>query len=130
MSSVSWKGGESKGQEKKDKHKKRRAQGQPSLYEKTVDADFKEEEVHIPKDKVGLILGKKGWKKMDIISRSGIQDLVIKEDLVYIRGTEEQRTRAKQIIEKVLRVSFTFIFTPLMLLFIVLFVLCHSPNFL
>ena len=123
---MSWKGGESKGQEKKDKHKKRRAQGQ----KKTVDADFKEEEVHIPKDKVGLILGKKGWKKMDIISRSGIQDLVIKEDLVYITGTEEQRTRAKQIIEKVLRVSFTFIFTPLMLLFIVLFVLCHSPNFL
>lgn len=100
---MSWKGGESKGQEKKEKHKKRRAEGQPSWYEKTVDADFKEEEIHIPKDKVGLILGKKGWKKKDIITRSGIQDLVIKEDLVYIRGTEEQRTRAKQIIEKVLR---------------------------
>ena len=109
MSSVSWKGGESKGQEKKD---------------------FKEEEIHIPKDKVGLIFGKKGWKRMDIIARSGIQNLFIKEDLVYIRGTEEQRTRAKQIIEKVLRVSITFIFTPFMLLFIVLFVLCHSPNFL
>ena len=60
---MSWKGGESKGQEKKDKHKKRRAEGQPSWYEKTADADFKEEEIDIPKDKVGLILGKKVGKK-------------------------------------------------------------------
>ena len=63
MSSVSWKGGESKGQEKKEKHKKRRAEGQPSWYEKTVDADFKEEEIHIPKDKVGLIFRKKRLEK-------------------------------------------------------------------
>ena len=60
MSSVSLKGEESKGQEKKDEHKKRKAEGQPSWYEKAVTTNFKEEEIDIPKRKVGLIIGKKG----------------------------------------------------------------------
>lgn len=121
MSSVSLKGEESKGQEKKDEHKKQKAEGQPSWHEKAVTANFKEEEIDIPKRKVGLIIGKKGWRIKDIITRSGVQDLFIKEERVYIKGTDEQRTCAKQMIRKVLCVSFTFIFTPFMLLFIVLF---------
>ncbi|PFX17723.1 hypothetical protein AWC38_SpisGene17925 [Stylophora pistillata] len=103
MSSVSGKVEESKGQDRKDEHKKRRAEGEPSWYEIAVDANFEEEVLEIPKNKVGLVIGKKGWKREDIISRSGIWDLFIKEDLVYIRGTAEQRNSAKQIIEKVLR---------------------------
>ena len=123
MSSVSGKVEESKGQDRKDEHKKRRAEGEPSWYERAVDANFEEEELDIPKNKVGLVIGKRGWKREDIIARSGIRDLFIKEDLVYIRGTEEQRTSAKQIIEKVLRVSFAFIFTPFYVIINVLFVL-------
>lgn len=103
MSSVSGKVEESKGQDRKDEHKKRRAEGEPSWYEKAVDANFEEEVLDIPKNKVGLVIGKRGWKREDIIARSGIWDLFIKEDLVYIRGTGEQRISAKQIIEKVLR---------------------------
>ena len=48
----------------KDKRRKINIKNEEhKVKKKTVDADFKEEEVHIPKDKVGLILGKKGWKK-------------------------------------------------------------------
>ena len=110
MSSTSWEGHseESKGQETKDGHKKRRAEDEPSWYEKAVDANFEEEVIEIPKDKVGFVIGKKGWKKEDIINRSGIQTLYIKEDLVHLRGTEEQRTEAKRIIDMVLSVRFTF----------------------
>ncbi|KAJ7377599.1 hypothetical protein OS493_028159 [Desmophyllum pertusum] len=50
-----------------------------------------------------MFIGKKrGGKKKDIMERSGVQELFIKEDLVRLRGTKEQRANAKRIINMVL----------------------------
>lgn len=95
-----------------------RPEGEPSWYDKAVNASYEEEVMQIPNDKVGLVIGKQGWRKKDIMERSGVQTLFIKEDLVHLRGTKEQRANAKQIIDMVLSVSFKFPF------FIINFVYC------
>ena len=55
----------------------------------------------IPKDKVGLIIGKKGWRLQDIKEQSGAR-VDVKDDKVHLRGTPEQCERAKKIIEDIL----------------------------
>ncbi|KAL9950377.1 hypothetical protein ACROYT_G042865 [Oculina patagonica] len=59
--------------------------------------------MQIPKDKVGLVIGKKGQTIKDIKERSKVHELFIKDDLVHLRGTEEQRANAKRIIDMILR---------------------------
>ena len=82
-----------------------RRQGEPnfSLNDKAAHND-QEEVIQIPKDKVGHVIGKKGWRKKDIVEQSGVQALVIKDDQVRLTGTEEQRAKAKMIIYEIIRV--------------------------
>ena len=63
-----------------------------------------EEVIQIPENKKGIVIGKKGWRKNDIKERSGVQVLVIKDCQVRISGTEEQRTKAKKLICRILSV--------------------------
>ena len=82
-----------------------RRQGEPSLSLSEKSAHNNQEEViKIPKNKVGNVIGRNGKKKRDIMERSGVQALVIKDDHVRITGTEEQRTKAKTIIDDIIRV--------------------------
>ena len=55
----------------------------------------------IPKDKVGRIIGKKGWRLQEIKEQSGAH-VDVKDDKVHLRGTPEQCERAKKIIEDIL----------------------------
>jgi len=82
-----------------------RRQGEPnfSLNDKAAHND-QEEVIQISMDKVGHVIGKKGWRKKDIVERSGVQALIIKDDQVRSTGTEEQRTKAKMIINEIIRV--------------------------
>jgi len=57
--------------------------------------------MEIPKDKVGLIIGKKGWRLKEIKELSGAH-VDVKDDKVHLRGTPEQCERAKKIIEDIL----------------------------
>ena len=63
-----------------------------------------EEVIAIPEKKVGIVIGKKGWRRNDIKERSGVQALVIKDCQVRITGTDEQRTKAKTLIYRILSV--------------------------
>ena len=80
-----------------------RRQGEPSLTEKAVNND-QEEVILIPENKVGHVIGRKGTRKRDIMERSGVEALDIKDDQVRITGTEEQRTKAKTIIYDIIDV--------------------------
>ena len=55
----------------------------------------------IPKDKVGLIIGKKGWRLQEIKQLSGAHVVVI-DNKVWLRGTPEQCEEAKKIIQEIL----------------------------
>ena len=55
----------------------------------------------IPRDKVGLIIGKKGSRLQEIKELSGAH-VVVKHDKVHLTGTPEQCEKAKKIIEKIL----------------------------
>ncbi|XP_015754363.1 PREDICTED: uncharacterized protein LOC107334005 isoform X7 [Acropora digitifera] len=55
----------------------------------------------IRKDKVGLIIGKKGWRLQDINEKSGAH-VDVKGDKVHLRGTPEQREKAKKHIKEIL----------------------------
>ena len=57
--------------------------------------------MEIPKDKVGLIIGKKGWRLKEIKELSGAH-VDVKDDKVHLRGTPEQCERAKKHIEEIL----------------------------
>ena len=83
-------------------------EGRPTSYDETASVNYQEEVMHIPKDKAGLLIGKKGWRVKDIMEKSGVKKLSIKEDLVHLRGTEEQRANAKKIIDTILRVRLKF----------------------
>ena len=85
-----------------------------------------EEMIQIPENKVGIVIGKRGWRRNDIKERSGVQALVIKDCQVRITGTEEQRTKAKALIYRILSVrhgkcpfhhSFIFIHSLLVFIF-------------
>ena len=105
MSRDSQAGKESRTQRNIDNPRSGRRQGETSLSlsEKAAHND-QEEVIQIPENKVGHVIGRKGKKKRDIMERSGVQALDIKDCQVRITGTEEQRTKAKAIINEIIRV--------------------------
>ncbi len=118
MSRDSQEGEESRSQRGRDDPRQRRSEDAPSWYDKSVNANYQEEVMQIPKDKVGLVIGKKGQTIKDIKERSKVHELFIKDDLVHLRGTEEQRANAKRIIDMILRVRYNHS------LFSILFIFC------
>ncbi len=60
--------------------------------------------IPIPKDKVGFVIGRKGWRLQEIRDRTGVQ-ISIKDDHAHLRGTAEQCQNARKLIEEVLNVS-------------------------
>lgn len=88
----------------KDDRRRRRNDDEPSWYDKAVNTEYQEEVMTIPKGKAGLIIGKKGWRIKDIQEQSGVKELNIRDDQVHIRGTEEQCSNAKKIIDVILKV--------------------------
>ena len=99
----------------KDDQRRRRNDGEPSWYDKAVNTEYQEEVMPIPKGKAGLIIGKKGWRIKDIKERSEVEELNIKDDQVHIKGTEEQCSNAKKIIDMILKVLFKSPFFVLIL---------------
>ena len=77
----------------------------PSWYERSladnVSAKQPDAAMDIPKDKVGLIIGRKGWRLQEIKQLSGAHVVVI-DNKVQLRGTPKQREKAKKIIEEIL----------------------------
>ena len=67
---------------------------------------FSGEEVRIPipKDKVGLIIGRRGGTVQEIRDRTGVQ-ISIKNNHAHLRGTAEQCDNARELIEEILKVS-------------------------
>ncbi|XP_020632536.1 uncharacterized protein LOC110069364 [Orbicella faveolata] len=83
--------------------RRRRNQGELSWYDRAVNTDCQEEVMQIPKDKIGLIIGTRGRRKEEIMKESGVKELIIREDQVHLRGTEEQCSNAKKIIDRILK---------------------------
>ena len=104
----------------KDDSRRRRHDGEPSWYDKAVDTDYQEEVMPIPEGMTGLIKGKKGWRIKDIKEQTGVKELNIRDDQVHIRGTEEQCSNAKKIINMILKVLFK---SPLFVLILYMFLL-------
>ena len=57
--------------------------------------------MEIPRDKVGLVIGRKGWRLQEIRDKTGVQ-VDIKDYKAHLRGPAEQLQKAKKIIEEVL----------------------------
>lgn len=104
----------------KDDSRRRRHDGELSWYDKAVDTDYQEEVMPIPEGMTGLIKGKKGWRIKDIKEQTGVKELNIRDDQVHIRGTEEQCSNAKKIINMILKVIFKI---PLFVLILYMFLL-------
>lgn len=64
------------------------------------------EEVRIPiaKDKVGLVIGRKGRTLQEIKDQTGVQ-IFIKDNHAHLRGTTEQCNNARKLIEEILNVG-------------------------
>ena len=60
--------------------------------------------VPIPKDKVGLVIGRKGSRLQEIRDQTGVY-ITIKDNQAHLRGTEEQCQDAETMIEETLTVS-------------------------
>ena len=99
----------------KDDPQRRRNDGEPSWYDKAVNTEYQEEVMPIPKGKAGIIIGKKGWRIKDIKEQTGVKEVNIIDDQVHIRGTEEQCSNAKKIINMILEVLFKSPFFVLIL---------------
>ena len=86
-------------------NRRSRNRGDPSWYDRSLadKVSVRQPDVvmDIPKDKVGRIIGKKGWRLQDIKEQSGAH-VDVKDDKVHLRGTPEQCERAKKIIEDIL----------------------------
>ena len=82
-----------------------RNKGDPSWYDRSMADNVSARQLYvamdIPKDKVGLIIGRKGWRRQEIEERSGAH-VEVKDDKVHLRGTPEQCERAKKHIEEIL----------------------------
>ncbi len=77
----------------------------PRRDKKSGSKDVHEEvKIPIPKDKVGLVIGRKGWRLQEIRDRTGVQ-ISIKDDHAHLRGTAQQCQDARKLIEEVLNVS-------------------------
>ena len=96
---------ESKTKRNTDNPRSGKRQGEPnlSLSEKAAHND-QEEVIQIPENKVVHVIGRKGTRKRDIMERSGVQALDIKDVQVRITRTEEQRIKARAIIYDIIRV--------------------------
>ena len=88
----------------KSKATRTRRGGEPSCYGKPVNKKYHKEVMTIPEGKAGLIIGKRGWRIKDIKEQTGVKELNIRDDQVHIRGTEEQCSKAKKIIDMILKV--------------------------
>ena len=84
-------------------NQRRRPRGYPGWYDKSLAAfaDQDEETIEIPKEKVGLVIGRKGSRLQEIREQTGVQ-ISIKDNRAHLRGTAEQRQKAKKIIEEIL----------------------------
>ena len=98
MSSDLQTGKDSRTQRSPDNPRSGRSEGDKAAH------NDQEEVIQIPENKVGIVIGKKGWRRNDIKERSGVQALVIKDCQARITGTEEQRTKAKTLIYRILSV--------------------------
>ena len=82
-----------------------RNKGDPSWYDRSMGDNVNARQLYvamdIPKDKVGLIIGRKGWRLQEIKERSGAHVEIV-DDKVHLRGTPEQCERAKNHIEEIL----------------------------
>ena len=80
-----------------------RNKGDRSWYDTSLaaNANPEEEVMEIPRDKVGLVIGKQGRRVREIREQTGAQ-IYIKDNKAYLRGTVEQREKARKIIEEVL----------------------------
>ena len=59
--------------------------------------------IPIPKDKVGLVIGRKGWRLQEIRDQTGVQ-IFIKDNRAHLRGTAEQCQNAEKVIVEILKV--------------------------
>ena len=59
--------------------------------------------IPIPKDKVGLVIGRKGSRLQEIRDKTGVQ-VSIKDNHAHLRGTAEQCQNAEKMIEDILKV--------------------------
>ena len=86
-------------------HQRSRNRDDPSWFNKSladnVSARQPDVAIHIPEDKVGLIIGKKGLRLQEIKEQSGAHVVVIDNE-VQLRGTPEQCEEAKKIISEIL----------------------------
>ena len=105
MSRDSKQGKDLKSQRTQGNPRRRRNRDEPNWYDRAVNADYQEEVMQIPKDKAGLIIGTKGWRKKEIMEESGVKALNIRDDQVHLKGTEEQCSNAKKIIDRILKVQ-------------------------
>lgn len=104
MSRASKQGKDPKSQRTQGEPRRRRNHGERSWYDRAfTDTDYQKEVMQIPKDKVGFIIGTKGWRKKEIMEESGVKELEIRDDQVHLRGTEEQCFNAKKIIDRILK---------------------------
>lgn len=57
--------------------------------------------MEIPREKVGLVIGRKGRRLKEIQEQTGVQ-VFIKDNQAHLRGTSAQRQKARKIIEDIL----------------------------
>ena len=89
--------------------RQRRPRGQSSWYDSSMSAlADQEEQVQIPSEKVGLVIGRQGRRLKEIREECGVQ-IFIKDNLAHLRGTAEQVQRAKNMIEEILNTVSTYI---------------------
>ena len=60
--------------------------------------------IPIPKDKVGLVIGRKGSRIREIREQTGVQLSINKENQALLRGTAEQCQNAEKIIKEIVTV--------------------------
>ena len=60
--------------------------------------------IPIPKDKVGLVIGRKGSRIQEIREQTGVQISIKKENQALLRGTAEQCQNAEKIIKEIVTV--------------------------
>ena len=83
--------------------RQRRPRGQSSWYDSSMSAlAVQEEQVEIPSEKVGLVIGHQGRRLKEIREECGVQISIKDNNRAHLRGTAEQVQRAKNMIEEIL----------------------------
>ena len=70
----------------------------------------KDEKVTVPTDLIGLVIGKKGQTFHEMERRTGAK-IIVENNNVYVRGTPEQRQKARSEIQAIVDVSIDDILT-------------------